>query len=280
MRVRVAILVLVAGTLLSVNLHRDDSLQDAAPAPLPPLAAPQITISSSELRLSIVGTSASSTHETALRRQAREQFGNAELLAEFLPGILISKDWEQSSSRLLHALASMESAEAQMTTGNVEIRGVTAEPATTASRIDRLREQMPAAAELHTDIIVIRSAESLDDLCRKAFSGLVLGPVSFPQSSAELRPASFATLDRMTEFAHDCPSATIVITGHTDASGSESWNRHLSLARAQAVADRIAQNGIDPQRLLVAGAGSSQPIADNATAYGRELNRRIEFELR
>jgi OOP family OmpA-OmpF porin len=40
------------------------------------------------------------------------------------------------------------------------------------------------------------------------------------------------------------------------------------------------QRGIDPQRLIVSGLGSSAPVADNSTAHGRELNRRIEFELR
>ena len=280
MRLSFTITALVAGVLLSVNLNRDGQSSDSAAELIPPLASPQLTVSSAPRRLSIAGTSASATHEAALQRQVAEQFGNAELHTEFLPGVVIASGWEASSSRLIHAVASMESAEAQMTTGGIEIRGVTADPATTASRIDGLREKMPAAAELRTDIIVIRSAESLDDLCRKAFSGLVLGPVSFAQSSAELRPASFATLDRITEFAHDCPSATIVITGHTDASGNEAWNRQLSRARAAAVADRIVGNGIDRQRLLVIGAGSSEPIADNATAYGRELNRRIEFELR
>ena len=280
MRATFTILLLVAGVLWSVDVYRDSQSGDTAPALVPPLVAPQLTISSAPQRLSIAGTSASASHEAALQRQVVEQFGDTELRTEFLPGVVVAGGWEISSSRLLHAVASMESAEAQMTAGGIEIRGVTADPATTASRIDRLREQMPAAAELHTDIIVIRSAESLDELCRKAFSGLVLGPVSFAKSSAELRPASFATLDRITEFAPDCPSATIVITGHTDASGNESWNRQLSRARAAVVADRIVRNGIDPQRLVVVGAGSSEPIADNATAYGRELNRRIEFELR
>ena len=280
MRVTFTLLVLIAGILASVNVYRDGQSQHATSAVIPPLAPPQMSIITSPLGLSIAGTSASSIHETALRRQASEQFGDTDLQARFLPGVVIGEDWEVTSSRLLYAVASMASAEAQMTTRSIEIRGVTADPAATTSRSDRLREQMPAAAELHTDIIVIRSAESLDDLCRKAFSALVLGPVSFAESSAELRPASFASLDRITEFAHDCPSAVIVITGHTDSSGNESWNRQLSLARAQAVADRIAGNGIDPRRLLIAGAGSSEPIADNTTAYGRELNRRIEFELR
>jgi outer membrane protein OmpA-like peptidoglycan-associated protein len=52
------------------------------------------------------------------------------------------------------------------------------------------------------------------------------------------------------------------------------------MARAQAVADHLVKSGIDPERLLVRGLGSSVPIADNSTAQGRGLNRRIEFELR
>ena len=279
MRVIATIVVLTAGILLSAEIHRDSPSQETE-ATLPPLAAPRMSISSSPLRLSITGTSASSHHEAMLQRLAGDQFGETELLTDFVPGVIVAGDWESVSSRLLYAVASMESAEAQMTADSIAIRGVTANLETTASRIDFLRGEMPDAAELSTDIIVIRSAESLDELCRTAFSALMLEPVAFAQSSAELRPSSLVTLDRITDFAHDCPSATIAITGHTDASGDETWNRQLSLARAQAVADRIARNGIDPQRLLVAGAGSSEPIADNATAYGRELNRRIEFELR
>jgi OOP family OmpA-OmpF porin len=279
MRVIATIVVLTAGLLLSAEIHRDSPSQEAE-ATLPPLAAPRMSISSSPLRLSITGTSASSHHETMLQRLAGDQFGETELRTNFVPGVIVAGDWESVSSRLLYAVASMESAEAQMTADGIAIRGVTANLETTASRIDFLRGEMPDAAELSTDIIVIRSAESLDELCRRAFSALVLEPVVFAQSSAELRPSSLVTLDRITDFAHDCPSATIAITGHTDASGDETWNRQLSLARARAVADRIARNGIDPQRLLASGAGSSEPVADNATAYGRELNRRIEFELR
>lgn len=277
MRASIIIAVVLVGIPLSLNVHRDTPLQGAS---APPLAPPALTINASPQRLAIAGTSYSEDHEAAMRRRASAQFGNTELAADFLPGVIVGGAWEPVSGRLLDVVASMESAQAQMTADRIEVRGVTAAPAATTARIDVLREAMPADAELSTDIIVIRSAETLDSLCRKAFSALVLGPVSFAASSAELRPASLVTLDRITEFAHDCPSVTILITGHTDARGDEAWNRQLSEARARAVADRIAENGIDPQRLLVAGAGSSEPIADNTTAYGRELNRRIEFELR
>lgn len=280
MRVGSTISIFAVGVLLSTGIQHDNPPPEARAPVLPPLDAPMITISSAPLRLTIAGTSSSANHEAALQRLADDEFDDAELVAEFRPGILVGDGWETVSSRLLYVIASMASADAQMTAGQLEIRGVTADPATTTARIRFLREALPASAELSTDIIVIRSAESLDELCRKAFSALVLGPISFAQSSAELRQGSLPALDRITEFAHDCPAATIVITGHTDASGDEAWNRQLSRARAQAVADRLTLNGVDPQRLVVSGAGSSEPIADNATAYGRELNRRIEFELR
>jgi OOP family OmpA-OmpF porin len=87
-------------------------------------------------------------------------------------------------------------------------------------------------------------------------------------------------LDKIIEVADDCRDSTIAITGHSDSSGNETWNRRLSVARAQAVADYITRGGITPARLLVEGLGSAVPIADNATAQGRSINRRIEFELR
>ena len=280
MRVTTIILVLAVGVLVSTNIHRGSEPANAAAEFYSPLATPRLAISSAPSRLSIAGTSVSASHEAALRRQAEDLFAGADLIADFRPGVIRVASWHDASSRLLDAVASMESAEAELTAKRIDIRGVTADADVTASRIETLRREVPASMRLATDIIVVRSRASLDELCRKAFAGLVLGPVSFARSSAELRPASFATLDRITEFAHDCPSATIAITGHTDASGDEAWNRQLSLARAQAVADRIAASGIDAQRLLAAGVGSSEPIADNSTPYGRELNRRIEFELR
>ena len=54
----------------------------------------------------------------------------------------------------------------------------------------------------------------------------------------------------------------------------------MSQARAQAVADYLIANGVAADRLVVEGRGSSEPIADNDTRYGRSLNRRIEFGLR
>jgi outer membrane protein OmpA-like peptidoglycan-associated protein len=180
----------------------------------------------------------------------------------------------------LYAIAATDSAQAVMRNRSVEIRGVTADAATLAQRLAFLRDVLPGETAVATNIIVFDSTTSVDALCKKSFSQLFLQPISFRQSSIEIRTSSYVTLDRITDFAHDCQRATIAITGHTDATGSETWNRHLSLARAQAVADHIAANGVDSTRLVIEGLGASKPIADNNTVHGRSRNRRIEFELR
>ena len=127
--------------------------------------------------------------------------------------------------------------------------------------------------------MAITSSTSPEALCERAFAELPLQPISFEQSSAEIRTSSYGTLDRLADFAYDCRGLTIAITGHTDASGDEAWNRRLSLIRAQAVADHLIRAGIDASRLHVRGLGSAVPIADNTTRQGRSRNRRIEFTL-
>jgi len=279
-QVTIAILVLTCGVLLSASINRGTPDNAGLSSQVSALDDARFSITSAQGRLLLGGTSTSAAHEAALLQLAAEHFGDYEVQARFRPGVVMHEHWETATNRLLYTLAALSSAEAEMDQRSVSIRGVTSDVDTFAARVKFLREDLPKEIQLSTDVLVIRSMVSFDELCKRAFSGIVLQPVSFKQSSAEIRQRSVATLDRITDFAHDCQDITIAITGHADASGDESWNRQLSRARAQAVADHIVQRGIDPRRLIVNGLGSSAPVADNSTAHGRELNRRIEFELR
>jgi OOP family OmpA-OmpF porin len=280
MRDLIAIVVLVGGVFSSTSLQHGTNDAPGPSVAIDPLATANLSISMARNELSIAGMTASSAHERALRQLAADQLGNYNLRTEFYPGLLPDPGWDAISIRLLYAIAVLESGEATLQRGAIGIRGVSSDAGTFGLRVEFLRELLPPEFELHTDVVFVRSTTSFDELCQKAFSEIIFNPVSFKESSAEIRQASFVTLDRITDFAHDCQNVKIAITGHTDASGDETWNQQLSLARAQAVADHIARNGIDPRRLVVAGLGSSVPIADNSTAQGRELNRRIEFEIR
>lgn len=72
-------------------------------------------------------------------------------------------------------------------------------------------------------------------------------------------------------------NGVVLIVGHTDATGSASWNQKLSEQRAQSVGRVLQQAGLNPQKLYFQGAGSSRPLADNTTPDGRAANRRVEI---
>jgi OOP family OmpA-OmpF porin len=73
----------------------------------------------------------------------------------------------------------------------------------------------------------------------------------------------------------DVSFATALIEGHTDSVGTEAYNLALSDRRAKSVFDYLTSRGVDPARLSSVGHGELKPIADNATAEGRQLNRRV-----
>lgn len=276
----IAVPLLAGGLLLSATLGHGTADVGAAPTGLTALAAAELTLESGRGRLSLEGTTASARHEAGLLGLASDQFAGVELQTEFRPGVVLTDSWESTSNRLLYLLAAAESGRAVMRDRSIEIRGVTADAETFAARVEFLRGELSGDTAVVTDVMTIESTASHDAMCRRAFSELAIEPIGFQKSSATIRTAAFGTLDRIVDFAYDCPQMTIAVKGHTDASGDESWNRRLSLARARAVAAHIAQRGVDPLRLPVSGLGSAQPIADNSTAYGRKRNRRIEFELR
>jgi outer membrane protein W/outer membrane protein OmpA-like peptidoglycan-associated protein len=97
----------------------------------------------------------------------------------------------------------------------------------------------------------------------------------FDFDSAELRPESITELERVVKFMGDVPFAKAMVEGHTDSVGTDAYNMALSDRRAKAVFDYLSSRGVDPARLSSVGFGETKPIADNATAEGRQLNRRV-----
>jgi outer membrane protein len=97
----------------------------------------------------------------------------------------------------------------------------------------------------------------------------------FDFDSAELRPESITELERVVKFMGDVPFAKAMVEGHTDSVGSDAYNLALSDRRAKSVFDYLSSRGVDPARLSSVGKGETAPIADNATAEGRQENRRV-----
>lgn len=101
--------------------------------------------------------------------------------------------------------------------------------------------------------------------------------VSFDSGSYEIRPGLKPVLDRFAGTLNQNPATTVQIVSHTDNSGSDAVNNPLSVNRASATRDYLVARGVAGQRIAIDGRGSHEPVADNATAAGRAMNRRVEI---
>lgn len=108
---------------------------------------------------------------------------------------------------------------------------------------------------------------------------IVLKNIFFDFDKATLRPESVAELNRLTELIDDYSTIKIEISGHTDNKGSLEYNTQLSESRAKAVVDYLIEHEINAGRLSYKGYAFAEPIADNDTEAGRQLNRRMEFKI-
>jgi outer membrane protein OmpA-like peptidoglycan-associated protein len=106
---------------------------------------------------------------------------------------------------------------------------------------------------------------------------LILAGVTFMSGKAVLNVNSYTILDQVYESLAEWKEVKLEIQGHTDSQGSEAANLKLSQARADAVRMYLIKKGISADRLRAVGYGEAFPIADNATAEGRERNRRVEL---
>jgi OmpA-OmpF porin, OOP family len=106
---------------------------------------------------------------------------------------------------------------------------------------------------------------------------LELHAFNFPSGSSEIQSENFSLLDKIVTAIHIFPNPSVVVSGHTDAVGSNAVNQALSQKRAETVASFLEKvGGFDKTRLTAIGYGESRPVATNETAEGRASNRRIE----
>jgi len=113
---------------------------------------------------------------------------------------------------------------------------------------------------------------------RETDRGLVvtLGDVLFTTGRAELKGGATSNLNKLAAFLNEYPDRTVGIEGHTDSTGSESFNMNLSQRRADSVKAYLTGQGIAASRLDALGKGEAYPVSGNDSATGRQQNRRVE----
>ena len=105
--------------------------------------------------------------------------------------------------------------------------------------------------------------------------------VLFDTDSSTIKPGANRSgeIDRVAQILNKYPDTTIKVVGYTDSTGSESHNQQLSELRANSVKNALVVKGVTNSRLTTIGMGESNPVADNNTPEGRQLNRRVAIVI-
>jgi outer membrane protein OmpA-like peptidoglycan-associated protein len=101
----------------------------------------------------------------------------------------------------------------------------------------------------------------------------------FDYDEAALKPAARENLLNLARSLDKYPNTSLLIAGHTDATGTDSYNLELSQRRARAAADYLVSQGVDASRLRTVGMGESEPEASNESPAGQAQNRRVEVAI-
>ncbi|EPF70838.1 OmpA family protein [Acinetobacter rudis] len=131
----------------------------------------------------------------------------------------------------------------------------------------KLREQMAG-----TGVDVSRNPDGSVNL-------VMPGSITFDTNKSNIKPNFYGTLNKVASTLAEDNKSVILVTGYTDSTGNDSINLPLSQARAQAVSNYLSGQGVPAVRINAQGHGSANPIADNSTPQGRELNRRVEISI-
>jgi outer membrane protein OmpA-like peptidoglycan-associated protein len=101
----------------------------------------------------------------------------------------------------------------------------------------------------------------------------------FGVGSFSPRPSAQQDVARMADILAQYDKTNVLAAGYTDSSGSEETNQTLSERRAGSVKNIMVAQGVAAERVTTIGFGESQPVADNSTAHGRQLNRRVAIKI-
>lgn len=123
----------------------------------------------------------------------------------------------------------------------------------------------------------VEAREEQQRLLEQILSAATYETAKFAPIFDENADAMFQSLQ---ESMDQYPDNMIIVTGHTDNVGSDEYNMHLGLQRANAFRDALVEHGIDPERIICETKGKTRPIASNDTEEGRAKNRRVALTMR
>jgi outer membrane protein OmpA-like peptidoglycan-associated protein len=160
---------------------------------------------------------------------------------------------------------------------NLLITAVAVEERQRADSLRVVTEQQ--AEQLNNALTQLRTLVVEITNLQQTVRGLVisLSDVLFDVDKATIKPGAERSIERIAAVLDQYPDHDIAVEGHTDATGPDEYNQRLSEQRAAAVLERLVAGGVDANRITSRGLGETTPVATNATAEGRQQNRRVEI---
>ena len=142
---------------------------------------------------------------------------------------------------------------------------------------EREFKQELAASQAREQDAIMQGVQREKDAIILTFKSDVL----FDTDSSTIKPGAYSSgeIDRVAQILNKYPDTTIKVVGYTDSTGSESHNQQLSELRANSVKNALVVKGVATSRVTTIGMGESNPVADNTTPEGRQLNRRVTIVI-
>jgi outer membrane protein OmpA-like peptidoglycan-associated protein len=187
------------------------------------------------------------------------------------------------------AQAEADTAAAEKAQAQAQLQQAQADAARTAAMAEQQKAEAEAERQRQAAADAIRQKEEqrqrlLNQLnqvleTKDTPRGLVVSmpDVLFDSGSYTLKPAARERLARISGIVLAYPDLRLEIEGHTDSVGSDAYNQTLSEKRAGSVRDYLVDNRVSINNVIARGLGKGSPVADNSTAAGRKLNRRVEM---
>jgi outer membrane protein OmpA-like peptidoglycan-associated protein len=136
-------------------------------------------------------------------------------------------------------------------------------------------DPLPAATTPETSLLLPQNVPADRNDCRELRAASQSINISFDYASSRLNQAILPALESFAVRLRSCPSAKVIIEGHTDSDGRAAWNQSLSVHRAKAVLEHLVYAGVPPSQLSAIGFGQSRPYAPNVSAKNKRSNRRV-----
>ena len=181
---------------------------------------------------------------------------------------------QRESARLDARTREADTARSQVATARAE--GAEQKLAADQARSESDAARVAAANSEQQTTELQRQIEELQARVTDRGLVLTLGDVLFETGRADLRTGTAGNLNKLVFFLNKHPDRTVAIEGYTDSVGSEGYNQALSQRRADSVRSYLVRQGIGSGRLTASGMGTSDPVAGNDSAFGRQQNRRVE----